>query len=466
MRKTKIIATLGPATDSPEMLRALILGGLNIVRLNMSHGRHDWIREKVKLIREICNELNMHVGILLDTQGPAIRTGDLPNKLPLKPGDIFTFTVHGEKSEDVYSVDVNYNDLVNDVHVGDTVLVDNGVIHMKVLSKEGNHLRCEVLTGGEMGSRRHINLPGVRVNLPALTEKDIADVKVGVEIGVDYVALSFCREPQDVILLRDLLKELGSEALIVSKLEDQQAIRNLDAIIAETDIVMVARGDLGVECPYEELPIIQRRVVKHCLLQMKPVIVATHMLESMIVNPLPTRAEITDVANAVYEQADCIMLSGETTVGKFPQQCIQVMDRVAERIERSGNAGYQEGIVLSTEQHKVASAAVHLAKLVGAAGICVFTRRGLFATATASLRPPCMTYALTPHVWLCQRLCIYYGVQSLRLDFPSTPNETVVMAEAELRRQNLIKSGDKLVFISDMILGDEMIQTVQLHLIK
>lgn len=464
MRKTKTIATLGPATDSPEMLRKMFLGGLNIVRLNMSHARHDWVREKVKLIREISAELGLHIGILLDTQGPAIRTGDLPSKLPLKIGDKFTFTVHGEKSNDEYSVDVNYNDLVNDVNVGDTVLVDNGVIHMKVMSKDGNKLVCEVLTPGEMGNRRHINLPGVRVNLPALTEKDIADVKVGVEMDVDFVALSFCREPEDVILLRNLLKELGSDAKIISKIEDQLAVKNLDAIIAETDAVMVARGDLGVECPYEELPIIQRRIVKHCIMHMKPVIVATHMLESMIQSPLPTRAEITDVANAVYEQADAIMLSGETTVGKYPLQCLQVFDRVSQRIERSGGAGFTNEIKLDNDQYRVANSAVHLADQVNAKAICVFTRRGLLAAATAALRPRhSVIYAFTPEQYLCQRLALNFGVTSFQIPFPKTPDETVIAAEAKLQEKGLIQKGDKLVFISDILMGDQVIQSVQLH---
>ncbi len=467
MRRTKIIATLGPASESPEMLRKLIGGGLNIVRLNMSHARHDWVREEVKLIRQISKELQKGVGILLDTQGPAIRTGDLPNKLPLKVGDVFTFTVRGEKSENEYSVDVNYNDLVNDVNVGDTVLVDNGVIHMKVLSKAGNALKCEVLTGGEMGNRRHINLPGVRVNLPALTEKDIADVKVGVEMGVDFVALSFCREAADVRLLRNLLKELGSDAKIISKIEDQLAIKNLDEIIAESDMIMVARGDLGVECPYEELPIIQRRIVKSCIHKLKPVIVATHMLESMINSPLPTRAEITDVSNAVFEQADAIMLSGETTVGKYPLECVKVMDRVAERIERSGSAGYTDGLVLNNDQQRVASSAIHLANQVHAAGICVFTRRGYLPAAAAGLRPrQSVIYAFTPDEKLAQRLCLYYGVTAFQIPFPGTPSETVFAAEARLREENLIKPGDKLVFVSDIIMGEQVIQSIQLHVVQ
>jgi pyruvate kinase len=336
MRKTKIICTLGPASESAEVLRGLIEAGANIFRLNMSHATHEWVRLIVPRIRAISKELDVVIGILMDTQGPAIRTGDLAVKLDLKPGDIFEFTVRGAKSEETHSVDVNYDGLIDDIAVGDTVLVDNGVLHMKVLEKSGNKIRCEVLTEGVMGSRRHINLPGVKVNLPPLTEKDLADVALGAETGVDFVALSFCREPSDVVALREALQQHGSSARIVAKIEDQLAVKNINGIIEKTDAIMVARGDLGVECAMEDLPIIQRKIVKRCLQRGRPVIVATHMLESMIENPVPTRAEITDVANAVYEQADAVMLSGETTVGKYPVECVRVLDRVAppDRAER------------------------------------------------------------------------------------------------------------------------------------
>jgi len=284
---------------------------------------------------------------------------------------------------------------------------------------------------------------------------------------VDFVALSFCREAADVRLLRELLNKHGSDAKIVSKIEDQLAIKNLDEIISETDMVMVARGDLGVECPYEELPIIQRRIVKSCIQKLKPVIVATHMLESMIHSPLPTRAEITDVSNAVYEQADAIMLSGETTVGKYPLECIKVMDRVALRIERSGSAGYTEGVHLENDQQRVASSAIHLANQVQAKAICVFTRRGFLAAAVAGLRPRAsVIYAFTPDERLARRLCLYYGVTAFQIPFPGTPDETIFAAEAKLRERNRIVEGDKLVFISDIILGEQVIQSVQLHVVQ
>ncbi|MEY2604760.1 MAG: pyruvate kinase, partial [Verrucomicrobiota bacterium] len=296
MRKTKIICTLGPATESAEMLTRLVEAGADLFRLNMSHAEHKWVREIVPRIRQIAENVSRPVGILLDTQGPAIRTGDLPTNLKLNPGDIVEFTVRGAKSEEKYSVDVNYEGLVSDINVGDTVLVDNGMMRLEVLEKKRNRIRCRVMTPGTLGSRRHINLPGVRVNLPPLTEKDLADVALGAELGVDFVALSFVREASDIGELRRVLKAKKSKALIMAKIEDQSAVHSIAEIIRAADAIMVARGDLGIECPMEELPIIQRRIVKMSIRLGKPVVVATHMLESMISNPMPTRAEITDVA--------------------------------------------------------------------------------------------------------------------------------------------------------------------------
>ena len=464
MRKTKIIATLGPASESPEMLRSLIEAGVNCFRLNMSHGTHDWVRAIVPRIRNVARDAQRITGILMDTQGPAIRTGDLPVKLNLKPGDIFEFTVRGEKSEEQFSVDVNYDGLIDDVGIGDTVLVDNGVLHMKVLEKLGNRLRCEVLTEGVMGSRRHINLPGVKVNLPPLTEKDLADVELGAELGVDFVALSFCREPSDVDALRKVLGEHGSTARIVAKIEDQLAVKNIAEIINATDIIMVARGDLGIECPMEDLPIIQRRIVKRCLELGKPVIVATHMLESMITNPVPTRAEVTDVANAVFEQADAIMLSGETTTGKYPIHCVKVLDKVAERIEHAGGLGYAERSVLDNDREKTVRSAVVLANSLPDAKIVIFTRRGTMAALTAGQRPqyaPIFAFATS---WeLCRKLSLFRAVDPHYLPFDAAPERTIASAEKYLVEKGLVKSGDHLVIVSDIFAGEDRFDSIQLR---
>src|SRR6476646_9538135 len=251
MRRTKIICTLGPATEKTETLRQLLHEGVDVFRLNMSHAQHDWVREIVPRIRRIAKKMECPVAILLDTQGPAIRTGELKADLNLKPGGILEFTVRGAKSEEKYSVDVNYEGLVNDIAVGDVVIVDNGVMRLLVLEKKRHRIRCKVLTPGVLGSRRHINLPGVRVNLPPLTEKDLEDIALGVDLKVDFVALSFARKKSDLQELRRVLKKAGSRARVVAKIEDQSAVRHIGQMIDAADVVMIARGDLGIECPME-----------------------------------------------------------------------------------------------------------------------------------------------------------------------------------------------------------------------
>ncbi|XHR28193.1 MAG: pyruvate kinase [Chthoniobacteraceae bacterium] len=464
MRNTKIICTLGPATESEAMLRAMVDAGANVFRLNMSHASHDWVRMIVPRIRQVAADLDSVVGILMDTQGPAIRTGDLATKLQLKPGDIVEFTVRGEKSEEQYSVDVNYDGLVDDISVGDTVLVDNGVMHMEVLEKEANRVRCRVLTAGTLGSRRHINLPGVKVNLPPLTEKDLADLALGAELQVDMVALSFCREPSDVDAIRKVLCEHGSNARVIAKIEDQMAVRNISGIIAKADIIMVARGDLGIECAMEDLPIIQRSIVKRCLKSGVPVIVATHLLESMIANPVPTRAEVTDVSNAVYEQADGIMLSGETSVGKYPVKCVETLHRVAYRTERSGGAGYANEAFYTENRQRTMHSAVVLANSLRNSKLVVFTRRGRVADYVSAQRPehsPIFAFCNTPET--CCKISLNWGIVPLLLPFEKDPEETIEAAVNLLRKKGHVHAGDNLVIVSDLQAGQSTFDSIQLR---
>jgi pyruvate kinase len=467
MRKTKIICTLGPATAKTETLRQMMREGTDVFRLNMSHAEHAWVREIVPRIRKIAAELRRPVAILLDTQGPAIRTGELKTDLQLNPGDIIEFTVRGAKSEEKYSVDVNYDGLINDISVGDIVLVDNGVMRLLVLEKKRNRIRCKVLTPGTLGSRRHINLPGVRVNLPPLTKKDLEDVALGVEAGVDFVALSFARQQSDLEELRSVVKKLGGAAQIVAKIEDQSAVRQIDEMIAAADVVMIARGDLGIECPMEELPIIQRRIVKRCLRIGKPVIVATHMLESMIENPVPTRAEITDVANAVFEQADAIMLSGETSVGRYPVECVKVFDRVARRIERSGGAGYGVDALLEDNRQKTVASAVVLANSLEHAKLIVFTHHGTMARYVSNMRPErAPIFAFTPSELVYRQIAICWGTRPIFIEFTDDPNETVEAALTYLRKEKLTEPNDNLVILSDMLASGLKVDCVQLRTVK
>jgi pyruvate kinase len=467
MRKTKIICTLGPATEKSEVLHRLIQKGSDVFRLNMSHGTHDWVRNIVPRIRTLAQKAGRPVALLFDTQGPAIRTGDVKTSLHLKPGDILEFTVRGAKSKERYSVDVNYPGFAEDVTVGDTILVDNGLIKLLVLDKGKNRVRCKVLTRAILGSRRHINLPGVHVNLPSLTAKDLADISLGVEMGADFIGLSFVREKNDIEQLRKLLSRKKSKAQIVAKIEDQLAVRSIDKMIESTDVIMVARGDLGIECPMEELPIIQRRIVKNCLRLGKPVVVATQLLESMITNRLPTRAEVTDVANAVFEQADALMLSGETTIGRYPVECVEVLRRVAMRTERSGGAGYAENALLENIRQKMVASAVTLANSLQDSKLVVFTLQGRMARYASNLRPQrAPIFAFTPSEEVYRQLALYWGTFPARIDFAADPDKTIAAAEKFLRKNKLAAPGNRMVIISDVRMGRAMIDSIQLRVVK
>jgi len=460
-RRTRIIATLGPATESPEMIKKMIEAGVNIFRINMSHAKHDKVREAVKLIRQISEKHITRVGIMMDTRGPEIRTGDVPKDLNLEAGQTIGLTVRGEKSAEEFSVDVNYDELVDEIREGDVVIIDNGTIELKVERKKKNQLVCKVLTPGTLKSRRHVNLPGVRVNLPALTQQDKEDIKLGVELGVDWFAMSFVREPEDVMRLKAILDYHNAPQKVVAKLEDQEGIRNLNEIVDAADAIMVARGDLGIECPYEELPIIQRLMVKQCAKKGKPVIVATHMLESMIQNPSPTRAEITDTANAVYEQADAIMLSGETSIGQYPLKCVEMMDRIARRIERSGGAGYYENVEMHSKFAKLVKSAAVLAEECEADALIVFTTSGIIARNAARLRlVSTPIFAFSNDESLLNQLPMYWGIHPSFLETSDDPEDNVSRAVKKLRERNLLNVGDKVVAVTEVRINDRLVDTI------
>jgi pyruvate kinase len=472
-RRTKIIFTLGPASESDQMLEKLIRAGADVVRLNMAHAKHDWTRTVIRRIRAASARVGRDVAIMMDIKGPEIRTGDLTVPIELKAGEIFDFTVKPAETpgrgggEEVRSVDVNYKDLVNDIKVGDNVLVDNGLLQLEVLEKNEARIRCRVLIPGELKSRRHINLPGVKVNLPSFTEKDRADSTVGIEEGIDFLALSFVREAKDIELLRNFLAEKKSKVRIIAKIEDQSAITNLTEIVSACDGLMVARGDLGIECPFEELPVIQRRAVRACLAQGRPVIVATHMLESMISQPVPTRAEITDVANAVYELADCVMLSGETTIGKYPVECVTMLDTIARRIELEADDEWKEPAVFTGERMKVLHSAVVLANELPRSKLITFTRHGFMAQGLALLRPshsPILAFTPAPEVF--RQLRLLRAVEPFLMPLASDPNETIENALALLRRAGRIAPGDKIVVATDILAQDRLVDSVQLRTVR
>ena len=458
LRKTKIIATLGPATDSPEIQRDLIAAGATVFRINMSHAPHEVVRRHVRQIREIAAATGTGPAILMDLQGPAIRTGEVPATITLQTGDEVELRQPGTTATRAISTTTNYPGLAADLKIGATVLVDNGVLHFQVISKDSERIICRVLTGGQFGSRRHINLPGTRVNLPGLTENDLTAIDLAAELNVDFVAMSFVRDAAHVRDLRRLLTARQSTAQIVAKIEDQSAVENIDEIIMAADAIMVARGDLGVEVPIEELPIIQRRIVAKCVHVGRKVIVATHMLESMISAPVPTRAEMTDAANAVFEKADAIMLSGETSVGKFPVLCVEILDRIARRAELASRdePSRADHADLRTDKQKLVRAAVALANSLDDAHLLVFTQRGVMAAHTAHLRPDsAAVFAFTPSLEVARTLHLNRAVHPFVMDFcKDDPHATIEAALAVLKNDRLIQAGDPVIIISDVLVGE------------
>ncbi len=463
-RKTKIICTIGPATNSFEMLQQMVNAGMDVVRLNMSHGDHESHRKVIRAIKTINQKIEDAIPVLLDTQGPEVRTGDIEGELELKTGDEITVSVRSGNVEE-RSISIEYEDLMDTVNVGDRITVDNGLINLEVLSKEKRQMRCRIVDGGTLKSKRHVNFPGVKVNLPAITKKDREDILFGIEQGVDFIALSFVREAEDVRELKTLLGDKAGKIKIIAKIEDQEGLKNLDEIIKESDGVMVARGDLGVEIDFQDLPNVQRRIVKRCHQHGKRVIVATHMLESMIEHPMPTRAEVTDVANAVYEEADAIMLSGETAMGKYPIKCIETLDKIARQSEQWPGLNYREYLEKDCDKQFLAVAAVELADELEAAGILVVTRRGVMVQYVTNARPFSTTvFAFTNDSRTRRQLAINRSVQAFRMEFSGDPEKTLESALKMLKQKEGLKKGEKIVVISDVIAG-KGVDAIQIRMI-
>lgn len=454
MRKTKIICTIGPKTESPKMLEKLARAGMNIARLNMSHGSHQSHDKVIESIKILNKKLDHPIGILLDTQGPEIRTGDIANDLHLKTDDIISIVVRGSDNVEESSIQINYEDLMEDTNIGDTITVDNGLINLQVLEKQDRLMKVKVIDGGLLKSKRHVNLPGIRVNLPAITEKDKRDIDFGVKRGVDFIALSFVREAEDINSLKKILGENQNGIKIVAKLEDQEAITNMVEIIKASDGVMVARGDLGVEIPFEVLPRVQRRIIRTCAELGKRSIVATHMLESMISNPIPTRAEVTDVANAVYEEADAIMLSGETTVGKFPVKCVEILDKIARSTESSRGLRFTDQLNISESKQEIAKAAVSLAESISAKAIIVPTRRGRMANRVTNCHPQIsIICAFTDKASTMRQLMLNRNVLSYQIEFSEESELTLRRAATIMLERKNFEPNDPVVVISDALAG-------------
>jgi pyruvate kinase len=467
-RQTKIIATIGPATESDEMLESLICEGVDVMRLNMAHASHQWIREITERIRRIGKKVNREPAILMDVKGPEIRTGYLQTSVCLKRGDlidlVFTTQPEPPKIDEVWQIEVNYDKLHEHVKSGNNVLLDNGLIPLLVVEISPQKVRCRVLQDAELKSRRHVNLPGIETGLPSITEKDRLDTLVGIECEHDFFALSFTRDADAIDLFKSFLKDNDSKAQVIAKIEDQQGVSNLEEIVSAADGLMIARGDLGIECPFEELPIIQRKSVSVCLAKGKPVIVATHLLESMIESPVPTRAEISDVANAINEEADCVMLSGETTTGLYPIECVRMLKRISSRIERELPPVLSESLRLFRPKAKMLRSAALLALRMENAAVLVFTRSGDLAAKLGALRPNgAPLYAFTDIPGLHRRLRLIWGIEPFLMEFSQDPEQTIQEAIKRLINEERVDTGDQIVTVTNVLADGKVVESIQLR---
>jgi pyruvate kinase len=450
--KTKVIATIGPSTNKYDVLKDLHSAGMNVARINMSHASH---ADAINIIQSI-NKINKQqssvygpIGILLDTQGPEIRTGISKSDINLQTGDIVNLTIRDDVDVETSSIKINYKGLINSVHKGSKISIDNGLLNFKVLTKDNQSLRCKVLDGGTLGSKRHVNLPGVRVDLPSITKKDRKDINFAIKHKVSFIALSFVRSAKDIFTLRSILKRNKSPIKIIAKIENQEGLDNIHEITQAADIVMVARGDLGIETNLADLPNIQRRIMYASAKWGTRSIVATHLLESMINNPTPTRAEVTDVANAIYEGADAVMLSGETSVGKYPIQCIKMLKQIALKTEQFRTLGYEKFLRDSSDWQNIAEGARDLAKRVSADGIIVITRSGETANVISNTKPFRMPiYAFTNNLNTFYQLSLYGGINPYFLKSITNQSTTISKIKSILASSMNAKRSLKFVLIA------------------
>jgi pyruvate kinase len=468
--KTKIVATVGPASNSKEMLRALIKEGVDVFRLNFSHGSHEDHLKVINNVRELNKELGSTVSLLQDLQGPKIRINEMQPNIVIERGQELTITTQ-ELLGNNEIASTSYKNLPKDVKVGDMILVDDGKIELKVKEVRSDEVITEVVYGGPLKSRKGINLPFSKVSAPSLTEKDLKDLEFGIKHSVDWIALSFVRKAADILSMREILEKNNSTSRIVAKIEKPEALSNIDEIIAVTDAVMVARGDLGVEIWLEEVPMVQKMLVEKCNRQGKPVIVATQMMESMIENPRPTRAETNDVANAVMDGADALMLSAETAAGKFPIEVIRSMVRTISSVEKNPNIYFRFREVDADSpvyiNDSLVLAACKLAKDVGAKAIVGMTSSGYTAFKSSSHRPNANIFVFTSNDTLINKMNLVWGTRAYHYDKTDSTDSTIADVEDILKREGHVQSGDKFIFLASMPIHEKArTNTLKINVVK
>lgn len=457
MKKTKIICTMGPNEDDRQVMLELAKNGMDIARFNFSHGTHEEQKERLDQLKSVREELNLPIAALLDTKGPEIRTGLLKdgNKVILKEGSAFTLTTRQIEGDDTIC-HINYSGLPEDVSSGSRILIDDGLIELKVENVEGSEIHCLVINGGELGQRKGVNVPNVKIKLPALTEKDKEDIWFGIEQGVDFIAASFVRSADAIVEIKQMLEVAGSGIKVIAKIENQEGIENLDSIIEASDGIMVARGDLGVEIPAEKVPYLQKTIIRKCNEACKPVITATQMLDSMIRNPRPTRAEVTDVANAVYDGTDVIMLSGETAMGKYPVEALKMMVQIAEEAESHLDYGeYQARNVSSANRRNISNAvcfaSVSTAHDLEAEAIVAPSISGFTARLLSKYRPKTKIIGLSPSAGAVRQMQIYWGVTPFMAKRAESTDILIASSVDLLKEKKILKSGDLAVVTAGVV---------------
>ena len=450
-RKTKIVCTLGPSSSTPDMVEKLLKAGMNVVRLNFSHGSHEDHQKNIDMIRAIAKKHQYPIPIMMDLQGPKIRVGTMKDgKQELTRGDIIEIT-----SEDVEGtanrIPIDYPNLTDDSEVGNQILIDDGLLELKVLKKENRVLKAQVIVGGTIKSRKGVNLPDVQISMASLTEKDIEDLEFGLKAGVDLVAMSFVRSGRDVQDVLSRIRAAGSQAMVIAKIEKPEAVDAIDEIIEEADGIMVARGDLGIEIPSEQVPLVQKKIIERCLTEGKPVITATQMLDSMIKNPRATRAESSDVANAVIDGSDAVMLSGETAAGDYPIEAVRAMHKIIRTVATSSDRIYNRLEFRKPEWKEkqivesLAHSCVKLAENVEASAICVLTHSGSTARRISKFRPNVPVMAFTENLVVRRQLSLVWGVEAVQMKKLFDTDESVKRIEDYMRDKRNMQSGERIV---------------------
>ena len=457
MKKTKIVCTMGPNTDNREIMRELALNGMDVARFNFSHGDHAEHKHRLEILESVREELGIPIASLLDTKGPEIRTGKLKDgkKVTLKEGDLYTLTTEEIVGDETRGY-INYAGLAEDVKPGDRILIDDGLIELHVREVNGTDIVCRIENGGELGEKKGVNVPGVRVKLPALTDKDKEDIRFGVDAGFDFVAASFVRNADAIREIREILDEKGSAMQIIAKIENEEGIENIDSIIEASDGIMVARGDMGVEIPAEKVPHIQKMIIRKCNLACKVVITATQMLDSMIRNPRPTRAEVSDVANAVYEGTDAVMLSGETAMGSYPIEAVRMMSQIAEESEKYLDYMFYQRRKVSAENLRnisntvcyssVATASDLEAPVIVAPSVSGFTTRML-----SKWRPKALIAGLSPSMTAVRQMQLYWGVKPFHAKRAESTDALLFASVDLLKEKGIVKEGEIVVATAGVV---------------